>query len=145
MPIQTDEITSVIINYAIYIHRKLGPGALESVYEAILCRMLQRHGLNVERQTSIPFEFEGMQFDEGFRLDLLVEHKIIVEVKSQQALKPVHSMQLLTYLKLSNLKLGLLINFGAPRLKDGLHRIVNDLNPADSPLLRVNNRPTVTG
>lgn len=100
--------------------------------------MLERHGLQVERQLSIPFKFEDMVFDEGFRLDLLVERKVIVEVKSQQQLMPVHSSQLLTYLKLTNLNLGLLINFGAPLLKDGLHRIVHDLPPGDSPTLRVN-------
>lgn len=138
MNLSIDEITSVIINKSIYIHRKLGPGCLESVYEAILHRMLERHGLQVERQLSIPFEFEDMVFDEGFRLDLLVERKVIVEVKSQQQLRPVHSNQVLTYLKLTNLNLGLLINFGAPLLKDGLHRIVHNLPSGDSPILRVN-------
>ena len=135
---ELDEITSTIINYAILIHRKLGPGALESVYEAILCRMLQRHGLQVDRQKAVPFEFDGMLFNEGFRLDLLVEERIIVEVKSQPRVLPVHLMQVNTYLKLSKLPLGLLLNFGEARLKDGLHRIVNKLPPGDSPILQVN-------
>ncbi|MEO7359733.1 MAG: GxxExxY protein [Gemmatimonadaceae bacterium] len=131
-----------MLNYAILIHRKIGPGALESVYEAILCRMLQRHGLQVGRQIAVPFEFDGMLFDEGFRLDLLVEQRVIVEVKSQLRVLPVHLMQVNTYLKLSNLTLGLLLNFGEPRLKDGIHRIVNKLPSGDSPILRVN-RPHV--
>lgn len=138
MSLSYDEITDVIINYSIVIHRQLGPGLLESVYEMVLYRMLQRHGFKVERQLGISFEFDGMHFENGFRVDLLVENKVIVDLKSKEAISPAHFVQVNTYLKLSRKRLGLLINFGEHRLKDGIHRIVNNLPPGDSPLLRVN-------
>jgi iron complex transport system substrate-binding protein len=120
------------------IHKELGPGLLESVYEAVLARALQRRGMQVERQKIIRFEYDGMVFDEGFRLDLLVNQKVIVELKSVENLAAVHSKQLLTYLRLMNLPVGLLINFGAATLKSGLRRVVNNLDPRASPSLRVN-------
>lgn len=122
-----NELSGQIVDAAFHIHSKLGPGLLESVYEAILAQELARRGLYVERQKSIPIEFEGMYFEEGFRADLIVERAVIIELKSVETLAPVHAKQLLTYLRLLDYRLGLLINFGAPVLKDGIKRIVNRL------------------
>ena len=133
-----DEITGEIVDAAYKLHAGLGPGLLESVYEAVLARDLQRRGLAVERQKTVPFDFDGMQFDEGLRVDILVEYAVVVELKSIERLAPVHSKQVLTYLRLLDLRVGLLINFGAPTLKQGLRRIVNQLEPSASPRLRVN-------
>ena len=127
---ELDQITGEVIDSAYRLHVNLGPGLLESVYEAILARDLLRRGLKVERQKSISFEYDGMRFSDALRLDLLVESCVIVEIKSVEALLPVHSKQVLTYLRLLRLTVGLLINFGAPRLKDGLHRIVNGFDPS---------------
>src|SRR5439155_17165893 len=135
---ELDDITGAIIDAAIKIHKDLGPGLLESVYEVVLARSLERRGLHVQRQLPFRFEYDGMVFEEGFRIDLLVENRVIVEIKSIEVLAPVHSKQLLTYLRLMNLHVGLLINFGEPTLKEGLHRIVNNLPPSASPRLRVN-------
>jgi GxxExxY protein len=133
-----DEITGVIVDAALKLHRSLGPGLLESVYEAVLARDLERRGLRVERQRVLRFEYDGMVFEEGLRLDILVEGCVIVELKSVENLNPVHQKQLLTYLRLTGNSVGLLINFGAATLKEGLHRIVNNLPPSASPRLRVN-------
>lgn len=135
---ELDEITGGIIDAALKIHKSLGPGLLESVYEAILARELERRGFHVETQKAVPFEYDGMHFDEGFRIDLLVDHRVVVELKSVEKLAPVHSKQLLTYLRLQKLQVGLLINFGSATLKEGLHRIVNNLPRSASPRLRVN-------
>src|SRR5689334_23056962 len=109
------------------IHRELGPGLLESVYEVVLAKQLKDLGLMVERQVAIPIHFQGVDFDEGFRADLLVEKKLIIELKSVERLQPVHSKQLLTYLRLTGCRLGLLINFGENLMKDGFKRVVNGL------------------
>ena len=138
---QIDDITGEIVDAAVKLHQGLGPGLLESVYEAVLARELVRRGLEVERQKTIVFEFDGMRFDEGLRVDLFVEHTVVVELKSIEAILPVHKKQLLTYLRLLDLPVGLLINFGAPVLKDGLHRIVNKLPPSASSVLRINQGP----
>jgi len=122
-----NHISGQIVDAAFHIHTKLGPGLLESVYEAILARELERRGLRVERQKTVPIVFEGMSFDEGFRADLVVEEAVVVELKSVENFAPVHGKQLLTYLKLLDLRLGLLINFGAPVIKDGIKRVVNNL------------------
>ena len=135
---ELDDITGAVVDAAMKIHMDLGPGLLESVYEAVLARALERRGLQVERQKVIRFEYDGMVFDEGFRTDLLVEGRVVVELKSVEKLAPVHSKQLLTYLRLMNLPVGLLINFGSATLKEGLHRIVNKLPSSASPRLRVN-------
>ena len=115
---------------ALQIHRDLGPGLLESVYEAVLAKKLEVRGLRVERQKILRFEYDGMVFEEGFRMDLLVEDQVVVELKSVEQAAPVHKKQLLTYLKLAKKPVGLLINFGAATLKEGLTRIINA--PADS-------------
>lgn len=135
---QLDDITGAIVDASLRLHRALGPGLLESVYEAVLARSLERRGLRARRQEPIRFEYDGMVFDEGFRVDLFVEHRVVVELKSVRRLMPVHSKQLLTYLRLMNQPVGLLINFGAATLKEGLHRIVNRLSPSASLGLRVN-------
>jgi GxxExxY protein len=138
---ELDDITGAVVDAALNIHKGLGPGLLESVYEVVLGRALERRGFKIERQKPIRFEYEGMVFEEGFRTVLLIESRVIVELKSVEKLAPVHSKQLLTYLRLMNLPVGLLINFGAATLKEGLHRIVNNLPPSASPRLRVNQLP----
>jgi len=135
---ELDAITGHIVDAAVKLHQGLGPGLLESVYEVVLARDLARRGLRVERQRVIAFEYDGMRFDEGLRVDLLVEGRVVVELKSVERLLPVHKKQVLTYIRLLELPVGLLINFGAPVLKDGLHRIVHRLPPSSSPGLRIN-------
>jgi iron complex transport system substrate-binding protein len=122
---EIDDVTGAIVDSAYKIHVGLGPGLLESVYEAVLAKSLERSGLKVERQKAITFNYDGMVFEEGFRVDLLVENAVIVELKSVEKLAPVHRKQVLTYLRLMDLRVGLLINFGAPTLKEGLKRIAN--------------------
>ena len=141
MSFELDEITGAIIDSAIQVHRVLGPGLLESVYELVLARALTNQSFKIEREKSISFEYEGMFFANAFRIDLLVDERVIVEIKSVERLAPVHSKQLLTYLRLTNLQVGLLLNFGAATLKEGIHRIVNHLPPSASPRLRVNQSP----
>jgi GxxExxY protein len=119
------EITEGIIGAAIEVHRHLGPGMLESVYEAVLAYELAQRGLEVERQKAVPLVYKELNFDEGYRLDLLVARQVIVELKCVEALLPIHEAQLLSYLKLTGLKVGLLINFKVPVLKQGIKRLVN--------------------
>ena len=133
-----DNITGAVIDAALKIHRELGPGLLESVYEVVLARDVERRGFRVERQRPVRIEYDGLVFEEGFRADLVVEGRVVVEIKSVERLAPVHSKQLLTYLRLMRLEVGLLINFGNATLKEGLHRVVNGLSPSASPRLRVN-------
>ena len=120
-------LSNKIIGTAIELHKKLGPGLLESAYENALAYDLKNIGLDIKQQVSMPFVYKEVKLDIGYRLDLLIEEKVIVEIKSVESLAPVHYAQLLTYLKLSNLKLGLLINFNTKLLKEGIHRIVNNL------------------
>lgn len=120
-----NEIGTIIIETAINVHRGLGPGLLESVYETVLYYKLIDSGLFVEKQVPIPLVFEGISFHEGFRADLIVENKVIIEIKSVERIANVHKKQLLTYLKLSKLKLGYLINFNQALLKDGITRTIN--------------------
>lgn len=129
-----NEISGAVVDAAFQIHSQLGPGLLETVYEVLLAHALQKRGMSVQRQKPVPIVFGGVRFEEGFRADLIVDNLIIVELKSVEALSRVHGKQLLTYLKLTNLRLGLLINFGAFRLKDGIHRVVNGL-PESPPTL----------
>jgi GxxExxY protein len=143
--LETDEITGQVVDAAFKLHTRLGPGLLESVYELVLARELERRGLTVERQKPVSFEFDGLRFDDAFRIDLLIEGCVVVELKSVETLAPVHSKQILTYLRLLNLPVGLLINFGAATMKEGLHRVVNNYQPSSSapPRLRVNHSPEV--
>jgi iron complex transport system substrate-binding protein len=122
-----NSISGTIVDAAFHIHSRLGPGLLDSVYEVVLAHELQKRGLKVERQKPVPIEFEGIRFDEDFRVDLIVKNCVIVELKSVEELSRVHSKQVLTYLRLLDYRLGLLINFGAPVIKDGIRRIVNRL------------------
>jgi GxxExxY protein len=139
---ELDDITGAVVDASIRIHRDLGPGLLESVYEVVLAAVLARRGLRVERQRALTFAYDGMQFDNGFRVDMLVERCVIVELKSVEKLAAVHAKQLLTYLRLTNLQVGLILNFGAGTMKEGLKRVVNDLHPSASPRLRVNKQLT---
>ena len=116
---------TIIVDCAIQLHRALGPGLLESVYEVTLARRLEKAGLTVIRQASIPIVFEGEKFDEGFRADLIVEGKVIIELKSVEKISPAHKKQLLTYLKLTGFKLGYLLNFGEALMKHGITRTIN--------------------
>ena len=125
--IAENEISQIIIGCAIKVHTALGPGLLESAYEECLYYELGKEGLKVEKQKALPLIYEEIKLEVGYRLDLLVEDKVIIEIKACEGLNDVHLAQVLTYLKLSNVKLGLLINFNVTRVKDGIKRVVNNL------------------
>lgn len=125
-----DKISGVVLDISIRMHRVLGRGLLESVYEQVLASKLSGLGYLVERQKPLAIEFEGERFEGAFRIDLVVEGKLLIEVKSVERLLPVHAKQILTYLKLSGQPLGLLINFGGQTLIEGYRRLVNDHNPS---------------
>jgi len=122
-----NEIATIILDAAFKIHRTLGPGLLESVYQATLDFELQRRGLHVVQQVGLPVYYEDIKLELGFRVDLIVGDKVIIEIKSVEALAPVHRKQLLTYLRLMNLRLGLLLNFNVELMKNGIQRVVNGL------------------
>ena len=122
-----NEIAKHVVDAALQVHKTLGPGLLESVYGVVLGHELVHRGLNVQRQVPVPIAYGEIRFDEGFRADLLVEDRVIVELKSVEQLARVHYKQLLTYLRLADKRLGLLINFGEELIKDGIHRVVNGL------------------
>ena len=122
-----NEVSRTIVDAALKVHLALGPGLLESVYEIVLAHELRSRGLRVQRQVSIPVRYENILFDEGFRADLVVEQKVIVEIKSVEVTKRVHKKQVLTYLRLADMRLGLLINFGTDLIRDGITRLVNEL------------------
>ncbi|MGC1204718.1 MAG: GxxExxY protein [Flavobacteriaceae bacterium] len=122
-----NEIARVIVDKCYHIHVALGPGLLESVYEEVLYYELNQEGLNIKRQQDLPVFYKSLKMDVGFRADLIVENKVIIELKSVEKIVPVHQKQLLTYLKISELKLGLLVNFNDALIKNGITRIVNRL------------------
>lgn len=122
-----NDLSQIVIGLCIKIHKELGPGLLESVYEEILCYELTNAGLSYKRQQGINVIYERVKMDIGFRADLIIADKLIVELKSVETIAPVHSKILLTYLRLSNIKLGLLINFNVARLIDGIKRVANNL------------------
>ena len=122
-----NQIATVVVDAAFKIHKTLGPGLLESVYQATLEFELQKRGLRVSQQVGLPVLYEGLKLELGFRVDLIVDDKVIIEIKSVEALGPVHKKQLLTYLRLTDLRLGLLINFNVELIKDGIKRVVNRL------------------
>ena len=130
-----NEIAKEILDCAFAVHTKLGPGLLESVYEAVMAHELRKKGLIVERQKPMPITYDGVRFEEAFRADLLVDGKVIAELKSVESLSALHAKQVLTQLRMTDLKLGLLINFGEAHLKNGIKRIINgkleDQNSAD--------------
>jgi GxxExxY protein len=122
-----NEIGTKIIEAAIAVHRELGPGLLETVYEIVLCRELNEAGLKVQRQVSVPILYKGVKFEEGFRADLIVEKMVLLELKSVEQIMPAHRKQVQTYLRLTGIKLGYLLNFGEAVLKSGITRCVNGL------------------
>jgi iron complex transport system substrate-binding protein len=140
-----DEVTGDVLDVALRLHRDLGPGLLESVYVALLALRLESVGYSVVTQQLIAAEFEGLRIPGAFRADLLVDNRLLVEVKSVERLLPIHSKQLLTYLRLMKQPVGLLLNFGGETLKEGVRRVVNDYRPSapplSSPRLRVNQIP----
>jgi len=119
-----NELAEIVVEVGFQIHRKWGPGLLESVYEALLVYHLRKYGFLIEQQKEVPFMEDGVKLSLGFRVDIIVEQKLVVELKSMERTAPVHSKILLTYLRLTNLKLGLLMNFGEPLLKDGIKRVI---------------------
>ena len=120
-----NEIGKIVVDCAVKLHIELGPGLLESVYEVLLTHRLEKAGLKVDRQVHIPIEFDGIRFDEGFRADLIIEGKVLLELKSVERTTKAHQKQVLTYLKLTGIKLGYLLNFGESLMKDGISRILN--------------------
>lgn len=120
-----EEVVTIVINKAYHLHKELGAGLLESVYCTLLAHRLNRKGLDVEREKKVVFEYDGIRFDQGFRVDLFVQERIVVELKSVEQLHPSAFKQTLTYLRLMDLRIGLLINFGAATFKEGVRRIVN--------------------
>jgi GxxExxY protein len=122
-----NEIAKVVVDVAYQIHSRLGPGLLESVYEAVMLHEIRKRGMQVDAQVPIPVVWEEVKLEIGFRADLIVERKVVVELKSVEQLALVHKKQLLTYLRLADCRLGLLINFGAELIKNGISRVVNNL------------------
>ncbi len=120
-----NKIGKQVVDAAIQIHRNLGPGLLETVYEVVLARELEKRGFSVARQVPVPIQYDGIHFDEGFRADIILADKVILELKSVENTLPVHKKQLLTYLRLRGLKLGYLLNFGAAMMKDGIRRVID--------------------
>jgi iron complex transport system substrate-binding protein len=133
-----EEVSGDVLDVALRLHRSLGPGLIESVYETVLAAKLVEMGYSVARQRSIDIEFEGLRFEGAFRIDLLVDERLLVEIKSVDQLHAAHAKQLLTYLRLTNQPVGLLINFGGATLKEGVRRLVNDYRPSASSRLRAN-------
>jgi iron complex transport system substrate-binding protein len=133
-----EELSALVVDTAFHLHKELGPGLMEHVYEAVLAQLLQRRGLEVAQHVSVPFVVAGLHFDEGLHVDLLVNKVFLVELKSVEALAPVHYKQVLTYLRLLKLPVGLMINFGAATFKEGVTRIVNGHRDTANSRLRVN-------
>jgi GxxExxY protein len=133
-----DALTDTVIGCAIRVHRALGSGMLESAYEAALAHALSKAGLAVERQILVPIHFEGELIDGGFRADIIVERRLLIELKSVERLAPVHAKQVQTYLRFLDLRVGLLMNFAAPTLREGLKRIVSDYRPEGTSALAIN-------
>lgn len=138
---EAEELSAIVVDCGYKLHLEAGPALLESVYEVVLAKMLNEQGLNVKRQVPVPIRLMGMTFEEGFRADLIVEGRLLIELKSVETLLPVHTKQVLTYLRLLKLPLGLLINFGTATFKDGCKRIVNGPQSFVSSRLRVNQNP----
>jgi GxxExxY protein len=131
--IELDDIARQVVDCGFNIHRELGPGLLESVYELVLVRALEKRGFRMERQRSVSFTFEGIEFQDAFRVDIVVEGRLLIEVKSTEKVAAVHPKQLLTYLRLMKLPLGILMNFGPATFKEGVQRVAN--NHIDPPRL----------
>ena len=132
-----EEMTALVVDCAYKLHVEVGPGLLESVYEVVLAKLIEERGLQVRRQVAVPISLMGHTFEEGFRADLIVENQLLIELKSVERSAPVHSKQVLTYLRLLKLPIGLLINFGSATFKEGIDRIVNNHTDFASSRLRV--------
>lgn len=132
-----NEVGTRVIDAAIAVHRELGPGLLESVYEVVLAKELEGRGLKIDRQVGVPIVFKGMRFEEGFRADLIIENSVLVELKSVERVTAAHKKQVQTYLRLTGLKLGYLMNFGEALLKNGITRCVNGLEEDPHPAERI--------
>jgi len=139
-PLNVEEVAAVVVDCGFRLHVEAGPGLLESVYEVVLAQMLEDRGLRVRRQAPVPIELMGLKFAEGFRADVIVEDLLLVELKSVEVLAQVHGKQVLTYLRLLKMPLGLLINYGAPTFKEGVKRIVNYHRDFAGSKLRVHQR-----
>ncbi len=124
-----DELTSTIIRAAMKVHTALGPGLLESAYEACLCHELRKQGLKADRQVVLPIQYDGIQVDEGYKIDLLINDLVILELKTVEKVLPVHTAQIISYLRLSGLSVGLILNFKQEQMRDGIHRYVNNHRP----------------
>jgi iron complex transport system substrate-binding protein len=135
-----DDVAGVIVDAAYHLHREVGPGLLESAYREILADELVRRGLPVERERPVPLTYRGRRYDLVYRADLIVAEAVAVELKAREQLAAVHTRQLFTYLKMLDLRVGLLINFGAPLMRDGIKRVVNGYLPSSHSTLRVNQR-----
>lgn len=122
---ERNRLTGIVLDASIEVHKNLGPGLLESIYESCLCDELSNRGLRCERQVALPIHYKGKKLDETFKIDVLIEDEIVVELKAVEKILPIHEAQLLTYLRLAKTRLGLLINFNVPRLKDGFKRLIN--------------------
>jgi GxxExxY protein len=129
MLMQIDEISAIVVDEAIGIHRELGPGLFENVYEVVLAGRLEARGLKVERQVAVPLIFDGHLFDAAFRIDILVESRLVLEIKAAEQLTKAHAKQLLTYLRILKQPVGLLLNFSQSTMKEGIRRMVNDHRP----------------
>jgi len=123
---EIERLASIVVDCGFHIHKDLGPGLLESAYELILAKLIEERGVSVRRQVPVPIHYQGVVVDNAFKIDLLIENRLIVELKSTERNAPVHAKQLLTYLRLMELPLGLLMNFGLPTFKGGLQRIANN-------------------
>ena len=126
MPDDLDRLASLVIDTGFHLHKDLGPGLLESAYEIIFFELLMARGLNVERQVPINIDYQGIRVENAFKIDLLVDRRLVIELKATDSFAPVHAKQVLTYLKLMNLPMGLLINFGAATFKEGVRRLANN-------------------
>jgi GxxExxY protein len=140
-----NEIATQVVDAAFKIHTRLGPGLLESVYGAVMAAELAKRGLSVAREQAIPVDYEGVRLEVGYRADLIIEGKVIIEIKSVEALAPVHKKQLLTYLRLADKRLGLLINFDTEPIKDGIVRVVNRLPEQEQTLAKAQRREGMHG
>ncbi len=125
IPERTNQLSAVIVDAALTVHKTLGPGLLERIYEQCLIQELTLRGIKVESQVPLPIEYRGLRIEDALRIDILVENRVVIEIKAVESLLPVHEAQLLTYLKLSDKRLGLLINFNSPLVKDGIKRIAH--------------------
>ena len=133
-----EELSAIAVDCGLQVHRDLGPGMLESAYETVLAHLLAKRGLNVERQKTVPIAYDGLIIDQGFRADIVIENKLLIELKAVERLSPVHARQVMTYLKFMNLPVGLLMNFSSVKFTEGLRRLVNNHRETSNSRLSVN-------